>query len=613
MAASGNDHIIHLPTTPDIDIERINATEIAKKWLESLNNYFRDVAKGDTPSISHLFHQDSWWRDMLAVTWDFRTINGIEKISRFILEHYSSARLGNVSLHTSGNVEPKAEHPVEGLIWVTACFTFYTRCGRGNGVVYLTPCSSNGGWKAYSVYTALDSLNLCGERVGVNRLEGTIAPELRGNPGESWMENREKEVEFRDSEPTVLVVGAGQSGLNLVARLKTLGQSCLIVEKNERVGDNWRKRYRTLVTHDHVETCHMAYLPFPKTWPKYLPKDKLADWLESYARIMELNVWTKTNIISARYCDEKKLWTVTLDRNGIRRMLHPRHIAWCAGLYGIPKPLDFKGLPSFKGIAYHGSKHEDAAKFTPSGKKVIVVGTGNSGHDIAEDYSRHGANVTMLQRGETYVLTTEKGLPLLPENIGIDDDSTPLDVKDILSESLPWPVTLALAVDLTKKISEADRETLDGLGRAGFRLGYGLDGAGILRLIVTRAGGYYIDVGCSRLIIDGKIKMKHAPGGISAFDEKGIVLADGERLEADIVVLATGYENMHESLRRVLGDRVADRCNPIWDLDEEGELRTIWRPSGHPGLWFMAGSLSLCRIYSKFVALQIVATELGLT
>ncbi|KAL4789292.1 flavin-containing monooxygenase [Aspergillus venezuelensis] len=613
MTAPKNDHIIHLPTTPDVDIERLNPTETSRKWLESLDAYFTDVAKGHIPSINHLFHQDSWWRDMLALTWDFRTIKGIGKISRFILEYKSGVRLGNVRLDTGGNVEPKAESPVEGLTWITALFKFDTRFGRGSGVVYLTPSSADQNWKAYSIYTALDSLNGCEERLEANRVEGTIAPDLRGNPGENWAEQREKEVEFRDSEPTVLVVGAGQSGLNLAARLKTLGQSCLIVDKNERVGDNWRKRYKTLVTHDHVETCHMAYLPFPKTWPKYLPKDKMADWLESYASIMELNVWTKTNMISARYCDEKKLWTVTLDRNGTRRVLHPRHIAWCAGLYGIPKPLDFKGLPSFKGIAYHGSKHEDAAKYTPTGKKVIVVGTGNSGHDIAEDYSRHGANVTMLQRGETYVLTTEKGLPLLPENIGIDDDRTPLDVKDVLSESLPWPVTLALAVDLTKQISKADRETLDGLEKAGFRLGYGIDGAGILRLIVTRAGGYYIDVGCSKLIIDGKIKMQHAAGGIAAFYEEGIVLADGERLDADIVVLATGYENMHESVRRVLGDRVADRCNPIWDLDEEGELRTIWRPSGHPGLWFMAGSLSLCRIYSKFVALQIVATELGLT
>ncbi|KAL4936812.1 hypothetical protein BDV06DRAFT_233008 [Aspergillus oleicola] len=613
MAAPRNDHIIHLPITPRRNLEDIKAREIAEEWVKLLKTNLYWNTTGQFPPINDLFHQDSWWRDMLALTWDFRTIHGMDKIYEFIEENQPGAKLQNLRLDTSGHAEPKAESPIEGLTWVTALFTFDTRFGRGSGMVYLTPCSADGVWKAYSVYTALNSLNRCEERIGERRPEGNIAPELRGETGASWAERRDREVKFQGSEPSVLIVGAGQSGLNLAARLKTLGQSCLIVEKNERVGDNWRKRYKTLITHDHVETCHMAYLPFPKTWPKYLPKDKLADWLESYSSIMELNVWIKSNIISARYCDERRCWTVTLDRGGVRRVLHPRHIAWCAGLYGTPKPLDFKRLPSFKGIAYHGSQHEDAVKYAPKGKKVIVVGTGNSGHDIAEDYCRHGANVTLLQRGPTYVLTTEKGLPLLPENFGIDGDRTPIEVKDILSESLPWPVTLALGVELTKQISEADRETLDGLTKAGFNLGFGVDGAGILRLIVTRAGGYYIDVGCSKLIIDGKIKMKHAPGGITAFDQTGIILTDGDRLDADIVVLATGYENMHESVRRVLGDKVADLCNPIWDLDEEGELRTIWRPSGHPGLWFMAGSLSLCRIYSRFVALQIVATELGLT
>lgn len=200
-----------------------------------------------------------------------------------------------------------------------------------------------------------------------------------------------------------------------------------------------------------------------------------------------------------------------------------------------------------------------------------------------------------------------------------------------MSESLPWPVALALSVGITAKISNADRDTLQGLSKLGFKLEFGIDGAGILRQIVSRAGGYYIDVGCCQLIFDGLVKVKHSPGGIKAFDKTGVILADDGHLDADIVVLATGYESMNESVRQVLGDKVADRCNQVWGLDEEGELRTvstipfspigadeltassqIWRPSGHPGFWFMAGSLAMCRIYSKFVALQIAAAELKL-
>jgi hypothetical protein len=130
-------------------------------------------------------------------------------------------------------------------------------------------------------------------------------------------------------------------------------------------------------------------------------------------------------------------------------------------------------------------------------------------------------------------------------------------------------------VHLTRRIATADKETLDGLRRAGFQLDFGPDGAGIARAYFTRGGGYYIDVGCSQLIIDGKIKVKHSPQGITRFGPHELVLADGETLDADIVVLATGYDNMRTTVRKVLGDKVADRCKDVWDLDEEGELNAV--------------------------------------
>lgn len=184
----------------------------------------------------------------------------------------------------------------------------------------------------------------------------------------------------------------------------------------------------------------------------------------------------------------------------------------------------------------------------------------------------------------------------------------------------------------TKRIAEAEKETLDGLRKAGFELDFGQDGAGIARAYFTRGGGYYIDVGCSQLIIDGKIKVKHNPGGINGFGENELQLADGDSLPADIVVLATGYDNMRTTVRKVLGDKIADRCSDVWDLDNEGEVQAVsehssyfqcndtdlttpqmWRPSGHPGFWYFGGNLALCRIYSRFLALQIKAVESGLS
>lgn len=116
---------------------------------------------------------------------------------------------------------------------------------------------------------------------------------------------------------------------------------------------------------------------------------------------------------------------------------------------------------------------------------------------------------------------------------------------------------------------------MNGLQNAGFELDHGIDGAGLGRAYMCRGGGYYIDVGCSQLIADGKIKVRRSPGGISGFNERGLVLKDGGELESDIVVLATGYDNMRTTVRKTLGDGVADRLSDVWDLDQEGELNAV--------------------------------------
>lgn len=170
-------------------------------------------------------------------------------------------------------------------------------------------------------------------------------------------------------------------------------------------------------------------------------------------------------------------------------------------------------------------------------------------------------------------------LPLLIESPKTHTDyissRPPTEEADLMAESLPFPVQFALSVHFTNKVRAIEKETLEGLERAGFKLDFGVDGAGISRAYMTRGGGYYIDVGCSQLIIDGKVKVKQSPEGISEFNERGLVLKDGSTLDADIVVLATGYDNMRTTVRKTLGDKVADRCRDVWDLDDEGELNAV--------------------------------------
>lgn len=215
-----------------------------------------------------------------------------------------------------------------------------------------------------------------------------------------------------------------------------------------------------------------------------------------------------------------------------------------------------------------------------AGKKVLVVGTGNSGHDIAQNFHESGANVTMIQRRGTYVLSAKTGVLIFRQGL-YDESGSATEDADVYSESLPIPVQFALSVDMTNRIAAAEKDNLDGLKKAGFNVDFGDAGSGLYRQYVTRGGGYYIDVGCSQLIIDGKIKIQQSPDGIKAFEPHALVLADGTKLEADIVIFATGYDNMVTSARKIFGDKVANRCNDVWDLDDEGEIKTV-RPSQFP-------------------------------
>ncbi|PYH95969.1 FAD/NAD(P)-binding domain-containing protein [Aspergillus ellipticus CBS 707.79] len=447
MSLSQTDYVIQLPKTP-ATIGPLDPRAIAQKWLTGLESL---LTTGSFAQLPALFHEDSWWRDRLALTWDLRSIQSRATIQAFLAEHQPGAAISALRLQHEGKVEPDQ---LDVLL-------FETRVGRGEGVLRLT-LGEDGVWKAYSMYTALQELKGLEEPLGIRRPHGTIETMPRGLAGGNWLERRQRLRGFREEEPTALIVGAGQAGLNIAARLQSLGVSHLIVDRNERVGDNWRKRYRTLVTHDPAEFTHMAYLPFPPNWPLFTPKDKLADWFEAYASIMELNVWLSTSIISAVYDDSHQTWTVTVTRTITTttalsptqtqtetkqetRTLHPRHLIWCTGHSGEPLVPTFKDQDQFSGRIYHASEHTDASTDpTVTGKRVVVVGTGNSGHDIAQNYYENGAaQVTMLQRSGTYVITADKGVMMMMHE-GLHEDNGPPGL--LVPWGKPRPVSHLLEV-----------------------------------------------------------------------------------------------------------------------------------------------------------------------
>ncbi len=181
----------------------------------------------------------------------------------------------------------------------------------------------------------------------------------------------------------------------------------------------------------------------------------------------------------------------------------------------------------------------------------------------------------------------------------------------MLATSFPYPVLQRAYQLSTAKSLEVDGALLKALEERGFRLWAGEDNTGFQMMYLRRGGGYYFNVGCSELIISGAIDLVQY-ADIDRFVPAGVRMRDGQIREAELLVLATGYHNQQEAVRRYLGDTVAERVGPIWGFDEGGELRNMWRRTPQPGLWFTAGSLAQCRIYSRYLALQIKALEAGL-
>jgi thioredoxin reductase len=569
-------------------------------WLEQFG---RALSTSDASAVRALFHSESYWRDVLALTWRITTFAGVEAIEGELTD-----RAGRVR-PTGFCIDPDRTAPR----WVTragtqaieAIFRFETKNGRGSGVLRLTPEADDAkNLKAWTLLTALEELEGFEERVGKSRPTGqSYSRDFRGP---NWLDLRRSAAAFVDADPAVLVVGAGQAGLCIAARLAQLGVDTLLVDRWPRVGDNWRKRYHALTLHNQVHVNHLPYMPFPPNWPTYIPKDKLAGWFEAYAEAMELNVWTGTEFEGGRYDEQAARWSVTLRRSdGATREMHPRHVVLATGVSGIPNMPGIPSLPNFSGTVLHSSRYEDGEAWT--GKRAVVIGTGNSGHDIAQDLHSSGAKVTLVQRNATLVTNIEPSAQLVYSLY----DEAPLEDCDLITMSMPLPLAKKSHIRFTEQSRTLDKGLLDGLSRAGFQLDFGEDGTGWQFKYLTRGGGYYFNVGCSDLIVTGDIGLVQF-SDVDTFVAEGLRMRSGEVLPADLVVLATGYKGQEYLVRKLFGDAIGARIGPIWGFGEELELRNMFTRTAQPGLWFIAGSFAQCRIYSKYLGLQIKACEVGL-
>jgi cation diffusion facilitator CzcD-associated flavoprotein CzcO len=582
-----------LDRTDDVSIS-------AENWLTQFETA---LAGPDGALLKTLFHPDSYWRDVLALSWNLQTVNGADGILRELNARAAEAAPCGFRIDPDRAVPRRVTRA--GTQAIEAIFKFETVQGRGSGILRLRPDASDGNrLKAWTLLTALDELKGFEEQLGTARPRGQAYS--RDFRGPNWLDLRKQAAEYADRDPDVLVVGGGQAGLSIAARLKQLQVDTLIVDRGQRIGDNWRNRYHALTLHNQVQVNHLPYMPFPPNWPTYIPKDKLANWFEAYVEAMELNYWTGTGLERGTYDEATGRWSVVLRRaDGVTREMHPRHVVMATGVSGIPNVPEIPSLKNFAGSVLHSSQYGDGESW--QGKRAIVIGTGNSGHDIAQDLYSSGAEVTLVQRSPTLITNIEPSAQLA---YAAYNEGT-LEDNDLIATSMPLALAKQSHVMITEQSKRLDQPLLDGLDRVGFKLDYGEGNTGWQFKYLTRGGGYYFNVGCSDLVASGDIKLRQF-SDIEGFVSEGARMKSGETMPAELIVLATGYKPWEHLVRNLFGDAVAARLGPIWGFGEGQELRNMYMRTAQPGLWFIAGSLAQCRINSKYLALQIKAIETGL-
>ncbi|MEO3858758.1 NAD(P)/FAD-dependent oxidoreductase [Acrocarpospora sp. B8E8] len=582
------------------------AEDVEEIFLAWLSRFGDALESHSVNEVVDLFDAEGYWKDILAFTWSYRTFGGKEAIAEAVKATVAEARPSRVRA-AEGRTPPRLVRRSTRSV-IEAYFDFDTAIGRGTGFVRLLYDPDDPREpRAWILLTTLQELTGFEERIGARRPMGLRYS--RNFSGENWLDERRKSRELAGGTADVLVVGAGQAGLTLGARLVQLGVRTLLVEKNERVGDNWRNRYHSLTLHNEVWANSLPYLPFPETWPAFVPKDKLAGWLEGYTEFMELDVWTSTEFLDARYDPAARTWTARLRRgDGAVREVRATHLVLATGgTSSVPRRPALPGLADFAGTVLHSSEFRSGVAY--AGRKALVIGTGNSGHDVAQDLHANGAQVTIMQRSPTCVVSLVPSGTLV---YAVYSEGPPADDVDLVTAAIPFPVLRNTYQWLTKKTCELDRELLDGLRRVGFRLDFGPDDTGFHMLFLRRGGGYYINVGCSELIAAGEIGFVHADD-YDRFAGPGLLMKDGELRPFDLVVLATGYENQQDGIRRMLGDEVADKVGPVWGFDQNYIMRNMWQRTAQENFWIMGGSLLDCRMYSRFLALQIKADLAGIS
>jgi putative flavoprotein involved in K+ transport len=590
--------------TATVPETQTGAAAAVTTWLSAFSEA---LAAGDPAAAAELFLEDCYWRDLVAFTWNIKTCEGRAAVAEMLRETLPGLQPGNWRI-TDGEEAADAGGVIEA--WID----FETAVGRGHGHLRLRD------GRCWTLLTTLEELKGHEEPRGLSRPMGAEHGASRDRT--TWLEKREHEASELGftAQPYVLIIGGGQGGIVLGARLRQLGVPTIILDKHGRPGDQWRHRYKSLCLHDPVWYDHLPYLKFPANWPVFAPKDKIADWLESYTTIMELNYWGNAEAKSAAFSEATGEWTVNIERDGQPMVLRPRQLVLATGVSGKPNLPSFPGMDRFRGDQHHSSVHPGPDAYR--GKRCVVIGSNNSAFDICGALWENGADVTMVQRSSSHIVKSDSlmeiGVGALYSEQAVAAGMT-TEKADMVFASLPYRIMHEFQIPLYDQMRERDKDFYDRLESAGFDHDWGDDGSGLFMKYLRRGSGYYIDTGAGDLVANGDVKL--AKGQVDHLTEDAVVLDDGTELPADLVVYATGYGSMNGWVADLISPEVADKVGKCWGLGSdttkdpgpwEGEQRNMWKPTQQDALWFQGGNLHQSRYYSLYLALQLKARAVGI-
>lgn len=549
---------------PDCVDDGVNLDEVASVILEFVSN-----------PQSEVLSEDVLWRDWMSLTGLPQTLYSRSAVYKTWTKAVLDKKITEVEV--TNKIISK---PCPGTSWVSVGIEYQTNQKNGlkghhSGNAFLVPSGRT--WKIWCLTTILEYF------------------EGYGHPDQPRL-RPDRSISPKGVDYAVVIVGAGQGGLALAGRLKAMNVSCVIVEKRSVVGASWSERYYESVKQHTIR--EFGNLPFGRTFneddPNLLPGKMVAEGYQKYAEKYELDVLLNTEIVSCTRDDGSATWSLKLSS---KEIIKSRTLVIATGpLVTVPSMPSFPGSDSFKGKLIHLSEFRNAKPFSG---KAVIIGSGTAGHDIAKDCLDGGMEVTMIQRGRTAIYPIEW---VVKGQQGLYNNKIPTDVADRIGAS-PNKVVLEMMNRNTKAIAQQPewQAFFNDLEKAGFRVDRE---SAMYDLIYDRGGGYYIDVGASKRIIDGSIKVKAGP--IRSICENSVLLESGEDVPADLIVAATGWKHDYrEQAADIIGMEMAEQLPEWFGLDENGDVRGLMKES-RQGLWLVGGPTSMNRWMSRFTALGIL-------